>query len=130
MASGRKRGWWLRQRVLVDGGYGEEEKERLCDLQPEATATCWMKHFETFALTRLKHLETLMLSPFLCTSQLCVKCILCRFHGQVIVFTPVMLKENTAEVSPIRAKISPSTVGTWQFTPIPLAGTVAKADGF
>ena len=28
-----------RQRVLVDGGYGEEEKERLGDLQPEAWRT-------------------------------------------------------------------------------------------
>lgn len=31
--------------MLVDGGYGEEEKERLGDLQPEAwrsgTVKCW-----------------------------------------------------------------------------------------
>ena len=34
-----------RQRVLVDGGYGDEEKERLGELQPEAwrsgTVKCW-----------------------------------------------------------------------------------------
>lgn len=29
--------WAPRQRVLVDGGYGEDQKEKLCDLQPEAS---------------------------------------------------------------------------------------------
>ena len=33
--------WEARQRVLVDGGYGEDQKEKLCDLQPEASMKKW-----------------------------------------------------------------------------------------